>query len=142
MRMKTLLKTVIPAVVTCALSCSAVAEMVLIVHPGNDATMDSKIAERIFLGKEKKFSNGKEAIPINQVPGASSRTTFDTDVLGRNSSQVTAYWSKLVFTGQGIPPKEVGSDAEVLAIVSTNENAVGYVDSAAVTGAVKAIPLK
>jgi hypothetical protein len=75
------------------------------------------------------------------VPDSASRATFDTTTLERSSSQVAAYWSKLVFTGKGIPPKEVNNDAEVIAIVADNQNAVGYVDSSAVTGAVKAIPL-
>ena len=123
------------------MSFTASAELVLVVHPSNDAGIDVKSAQRIFLGKENKFSNGKEAIPINQAPDSPNRATFDTDALGRSSTQVAAYWSKLVFTGKGIPPKEVGNDSEVLAIVANNQNAIGYVDSASVTNAVKAIPL-
>ncbi|MDP5041401.1 MAG: phosphate ABC transporter substrate-binding protein [Paraglaciecola sp.] len=138
---KTLTTTLISAVIGCSISFYSNAEVVLIVHPSNDASIDAKTAQRIFLGKENKFSNGKEALPINQVPESASRASFDTDTLGRSSTQVAAYWSKLVFTGKGIPPKEVNSDAEVIAIVSGNQDAVGYVDSASVTGAVKAISL-
>jgi ABC-type phosphate transport system substrate-binding protein len=141
MQKRTLSTMLISAVLGCSLPYFANAELVLVVHPSNDAAIDAKTAQRIFLGKENKFSNGKEALPINQVPDSASRATFDTTTLERSSSQVAAYWSKLVFTGKGIPPKEVNNDAEVIAIVADNQNAVGYVDSSAVTGAVKAIPL-
>ena len=134
-------KGLISAVIGCSMSFVASAELVLVVHPSNDASLDAKTAQRIFLGKESKFSNGKEAIPINQAPDSANRASFDTDTLGRSSTQVAAYWSKLVFTGKGIPPKEVGNDAEVIAMVAGNQDAIGYVDSASVTSAVKAIPL-
>jgi len=141
MHKTTLAKALFGAVIGCTISFHSSAELVLIVHPSNGAVVDTKAAKRIFLGKEKKFSTGKEALPINQITASPSRASFDNDALGRSSTQVSSYWSKLVFTGKGIPPKEVDNDAAVLAIVASNENAIGYVDSASVSGAVKAIPL-
>lgn len=122
------------------LTSSALADVVMIVHPSNSSALDSKAVQRIFLGKEKKFSNGSSVNPINQADNT-TRSDFDSNVLGRSSSQVAAYWSKLVFTGKGIPPKEMGGDAEVIAAVAADPAAIGYVDSAAVSADVKAIQL-
>lgn len=119
---------------------TAFADVVVVVHPSNDSALDGKKVKRIFLGKEKKFTNGSGVTPINQTDNG-IRDNFDSTVLGRSSSQVAAYWSKLVFTGKGIPPKEVGGDAEVIAAVAADPSAIGYVDSSAVTGDVKAVPL-
>lgn len=141
MHKTTLAKALFGAVIGCTISFNSSAELVLVVHPSNDAALDTKSAARIFLGKEKKFSNGKEVLPINQITASPSRSSFDNKALGRNSTQVSSYWSKLVFTGKGIPPKEVDNDAAVISIVSNNANAIGYVDSGAVSGAVKSIPL-
>lgn len=141
MNTKNFSKTLMGAALGCSISFFSLAEVVVVVHPSNSATLDTKSVQRIFLGKEKKFADGKEAIPINQVPSTSARDSFDTNTLGRSSTQIAAYWSKLVFTGKGIPPKELDNDAAVLAIVADNPNAIGYVDSASVTGAVKAISL-
>jgi ABC-type phosphate transport system substrate-binding protein len=80
-------------------------------------------------------------LAVNLSADSTTRNTFDETVLGRNSSQVSAYWSKLVFTGKGIPPKEVNSDAEVIDLVSKNPSVIGYVDSSSLTDAVKAIKL-
>lgn len=119
----------------------AFSAIVVVVHPDNSAAISSKNVQRIFLGKEKKFADGKETLPINQVSGAGARDTFDNEVLGRSSTQISAYWSKLVFTGKGIPPKEVDSDAAVIDIVASNPNAIGYVDEAAANASVKVITL-
>ena len=122
-------------------TASTLAEVVVIVHPSNGSALSAKNVQRIFLGKEKKFANGSAASPINQAAGAAARGEFDTSVLGRSSTQVSAYWSKLVFTGKGIPPKEVADDAAMVAAVAADASAIGYVDSSAVTGDVKAVPL-
>lgn len=141
MNIKTFSKTLTGIAVGCSISFFSLAEVVVVVHPSNGASLDKKSVQRIFLGKEKKFSDGKEALPINQVTTSAARGSFDSDTLERSSTQIAAYWSKLVFTGKGIPPKELDDDAAVLAIVADNPNAIGYVDSASVSDAVKVISL-
>lgn len=120
---------------------TTLAQLVVIVHPSNNDSLDSKIVQRIFLGKEKKFPNGSECVAVNQVAETGIRQSFDKDILGRSSSQVSAYWSKLVFTGKGIPPEEVASDAEVIELVSQNPAFIGYIDRASATDSVKIVEL-
>jgi ABC-type phosphate transport system substrate-binding protein len=141
MNIKTFSKTLTGVALGCSISLFSFADVVVIVHPSNEAALNIKIVKRIFLGKEKKFSDGKEVLPVNQVPSSGARGSFDTDTLGRSSTQIAAYWSKLVFTGKGIPPEELDNDAAVLAIVADNPNAIGYVDRASVSDAVKAVSL-
>lgn len=141
MHLKTFYKFAIVTSIGYSVAFSSLAEVVLVVHPDNNSELSKQSVKRLFLGKTNKFADGKEALPINQVPSSTVRNTFDSGTLGRNSSQVSAHWSKLVFTGKGIPPKEVENDAAVIAIVADNKSAVGYVDSGAVTAAVKATPL-
>lgn len=141
MNIKTFSKTLTGIAVGCSISFFSLAEIVVVVHPSNSASLDKKSVQRIFLGKEKKFSDGKEVLPINQATTSAARGSFDSDTLERSSTQISAYWSKLVFTGKGIPPKELDDDAAVMAVVSANPNAIGYVDSASVSDAVKVISL-
>ena len=71
-----------------------------------------------------------------------SRVDFDESVLGRSTSQVTSYWSKLVFTGKGTPPKEISSETDVIELVKNNQNIIAYIDSDKVTGDVRVIATK
>ena len=123
------------------ISSAASSQVVVVVNPANDAAIDAKVVKRIFLGKEKSFSNGSAIEAINLAPSSATRGEFDEKVVGRSSSQVSAYWSKLVFTGKGVPPSELNSDADVIAAVAANPNAIGYVDASSVTDGVKAISL-
>lgn len=120
---------------------TAAAEVVVIVHPSNAASVSAKNVQRIFLGKAKKFPGGSSVTPLNQEPSSPIRADFDTEIVGRSSTQVSAYWSKLVFTGKGTPPKELANDAAVIAAVAADPSAIGYVDSSSVTGDVKALSL-
>lgn len=120
-------------------SVTTYAGVAVVVHPSNASELGSAEISRIFLGKMKSFPGGGPAVPINQAEGAGSRGTFEKAVLKKSSSQIKAYWSKLVFTGKGTPPKEVDTDSEVLALIKSNPNLIGYIDESAVTGDVKVV---
>ncbi len=128
------------AVATLVIGSAAYAGIAVIVHPsaGIDALSADDIA-RIFLGKTKKFPNGQEAIPINQNEGSPVREKFNQAILKKTPSQYKAYWSRLVFTGKGTPPKDSGTDADVKALVAANPNVIGYVDSSVVDSSVKVV---
>jgi len=115
------------------------ADTVVVIHPSNSAALDEATVKKIFLGKIKSFPGGGPAVPISRNEGSASRAEFDKNVLGKSSSQIKAYWSKLVFTGKGTPPKEVDNDEEVKTLVSSNPNIIGYLDSAQVDDSVKVI---
>jgi ABC-type phosphate transport system substrate-binding protein len=120
---------------------SVFAEFVIIVNPSNTTVLDPKIVQRIFLGKDDKFTDGSESIAVNQFASTQIRREFDQEMLGRSSSQVSAYWSKLVFTGKGVPPKEVADDTEVINLVSKNPSVIGYINKASVIDAVKVVEM-
>ena len=100
----------------------------VIVHPSNGASLDKSSISRIFLGKAKSFPGGGQAVPINLEDGSGGSNDFNDKVLNKSASQLKAYWSKLVFTGKGTPPKAVANDAEMIALISANPNMIGFVE--------------
>lgn len=50
-------------------STLAMADVVVIINPSNSASIDEEQIAKIFLGQTKTFSNGSEAIPIDQKEG-------------------------------------------------------------------------
>lgn len=115
------------------------ADIAVIVHPSNSNAMDSSEISRLFLGKSKKFPDGSVAIPLNQIETTSATGQFNSKALKKSSSQLKAYWSKLVFTGKGSPPKSVDNNVAVIDLVASNPNIIGYVDSSAITDKVKVL---
>lgn len=138
MKIKTLIGMLVLLVSTLA-SSNSFADIAIIVHPSNSASLDSDDVSRIFLGKAKSFPGGGTAVPVNQSEGSIVRTAFDDSILGKSASQLKSYWSKLVFTGKGTPPQEVGSEDEIKNLVSSNPNMIGYIDSANVDDSVKVV---
>lgn len=119
-------------------SSIAFAEVAVIVSAQNpNISLDKTDIEQIFLGKKSTFPNGDKAVPVDQAENSAVRDEFNQKALGKNASQLKAYWSRLIFTGKGTPPKESGNDADVIALVAQNPNLVGYVDSSAVDSSVK-----
>jgi hypothetical protein len=132
MKIKFLLSTIL-------FSSYCMADIAVIVHPSNSNAIDSATISRIFLGKEKSFADGAQAVPINQTESSAITEEFNTDVLNKSSSQLKAYWSKLVFTGKGSPPKDVTDDAEAIKLIAANPNMIAYIDASKVDGSVKVV---
>ena len=93
----------------------------------------------IYLGKTDKLPNGNTALPLDQVSGSAVRSNFYEKVTGKSEAQVKAAWSRLVFSGKGTPPKEIGSSAEIKKLVATTPNMMGYIEKSAVDSSVKVI---
>jgi ABC-type phosphate transport system substrate-binding protein len=119
-------------------SVSAFAEVAVIINPSNTSTIDIDAIKKIYLGKNKSFDNGTKVSPVDQN-GTAVADEFNDKVVGKSSSQINAYWSKLVFTGKGTPPGKLDSDQAVIDFVAANNDAIGYIDSAKVSDKVKVI---
>jgi ABC-type phosphate transport system substrate-binding protein len=121
-------------------SATAFAETAVIVSASNaNSAIDKATIAKIFLGKSKSFPDGSQAIPIDQNEGSAARQSFNSTVLGKSASQLKSYWSRLIFTGKGTPPKQSGNDTEVKGLVATNPNLIGYIDASAVDSSVKVV---
>lgn len=123
-----------------SLASLANAEISVIVSPSNpNGALDQATVGKIFLGKAKSFPDGTQAVPVDQDDGAAAREAFNSTVLGKSASQLKSYWSRLIFTGKGTPPKQSGNDAAVKQLVANNPNIIGYIDSSAVDDSVKVV---
>ena len=123
---------------TVVFSAVVSAEVAVIVNPANATALSDKDIERIFLGKQKRFAEGHSIKVIYGKTGAGSRVEFEQKALRKSSSQIKAYWSKLVFTGKGKPPTEL-SEADAIKFVADNRYAIAYVDASKVDASVKVL---
>jgi ABC-type phosphate transport system substrate-binding protein len=77
---------------------------------------------------------------VDQQEESEVRKQFTREIHGRQVTSVKSYWQQMIFSGRDVPPPEKASDAEVLAFVAANPNAIGYVSAAAPSApSVKAI---
>lgn len=124
----------------CLLCCSpAYADVAVIVNIQNTNTISEEEIKRIFLGKNKSFADGEATLAINLKSGDDTRVEFEQKVLDKTSTQVKAYWSKLIFTGKAKPIKELSSTSEIINFVAENPNAIAYIDAAKSNEKVKVV---
>ncbi|MFG6440707.1 hypothetical protein [Roseateles sp. LKC17W] len=123
-----------------ATGLAAQAQVVVVVNPKSAlASMTADQVSSIFLGKTTTLPSGATAAPVDQAESAAVREQFYSKVTGKQSAQVKAAWSRLVFSGKGTPPKELGNSAEVKKFVAGNADAIGYIEKSALDGSVKAV---
>ncbi len=118
---------------------AAFADVAIIVNPANNQTIDKSTIKRLFLAKMKAFPDGSEVQTAGLPADDATTLAFYKNVLGKRSSQMKSYWTKLIFTGTGEPTKEYATSAQVISVIKSNANAIGYIDAGAVTADVKVI---
>lgn len=138
--MQRLIKICVFAALLALASTPVLAGTVVIVSAKSPtAKLDKSQVSALYLGKTSNLPQGGKA-KLFDLPGSSaSRDAFYQAVTGKSASQVKSVWSRLVFSGRAVPPKELGSDAAVVQAVAADPNAIGYVDSSAVNGSVKVV---
>lgn len=90
----------------------------------------------LFLGK-RKFDSDVAIVPIDSKDGA-LRERFYLAVADMNGLRVKAYWSRIVFSGLGRPPREA-SAAEAGALLSTEPGIVTYLPASQLTANMKIV---
>lgn len=93
----------------------------------------------IFLGKLTRFPDGSEAVPIDQLEGTPARDEFYATVAGKSAAQMKAYWSRIIFTGRGQPPKAVSSSSEAKKLLVANPNTISYIEPKLVDDTLKVV---
>jgi len=95
----------------------------------------------IFLGQTPRFPNGAVATALDQPIGSAERDQFYLRVAGKTPALLKAYWSKMVFTGRGQPPRELAGSAAVRKAVADDPGLVGYIEREALDPSVRQVLL-
>ena len=120
-------------------SFNSYGEVAIIVNKDNQNELSKAQIKRIFLNKIKSFSTGASITTAGLKSDDPVTAEFYDKVLGKSASQVKAYWSKILFTGTGTPPKEFKLSSDVINMVQTDVSAIAFVDASTVTDDVKVI---
>lgn len=107
---------------------------VVIINAANDEEVkrDAKTVDKMFMKKEKRWTNGERVVPVNQSDNSDVRIAFTEDIhLGKKVKAIEAFWQKQLFSGRDAPPEKMSNDEEVIIYVASNPGAVGYVSASA-----------
>lgn len=108
-------------------SLDALADIVLVTAgDGPISRIDREEAEQLYLGRHSTLRDGTQ-VRLLDLPAGEVRDDFYRRLLGKNSIQTRAYWSRMVFTGRARPPREVADEIELRALMARDPNLIGYI---------------
>ena len=139
MQIRTQFRRAVTGLVLALAAVAARADVVVVVSAKNPCgQLTAAQVSDIFLGTTTSFPGGGQVVPVDQGDGA-VREEFYGKAVGKSSAQVKAYWSKIIFTGKGRPPKEVGDSLAVRKLVADSPGLIGYIERSAVDASVKVV---
>ena len=104
---------------------------VIVINSENPATeLTADEISRVFHKTITRWPNGQGAVPIDLPQNSTVRAAFTQSIHDKPVSAIQAYWQRQIFSARRVrrmPPVEKATDAEVLAYVAANVNAIGYV---------------
>lgn len=119
--------------------CVARAEIVVVASAKSTASnMNLEKTNHVFLGKDSAFPDNRKTHLIDLNDDA-TRTVFDMKVMDKTPRQVKSYWSRLVFIGKELPPKDANDPAALKKMLNDDLDAVGYMASSAIDATVKVL---
>ena len=120
---------------------SAVAYSDIVVVVSKDSItkeLNSKQIANIFLSRTNRFPNGEKSTPIELKAGG-IRSNFYKRISGKNPNQLAAYWTTLIFTGKGRPPKSYNDINDLIERIKIDPRTIAYLNVDQVTDAMKIV---
>lgn len=115
------------------------AEIVVVVPIDSPVVpMSEQQVSNIFLSKTNRFSNGEKAIPL-EVRNNQLRAKFYKHISNKTTTQLKSYWTTLIFTGKGKPPKSFSDKHELLDYMKSHRGSIAYILLSEVTPKMKVI---
>lgn len=132
------MKKILPTSILALIAALAMAvpanagDIVVVMGPGAAALTKDQVAN-VYLGRNNRLR------PVDLPESNALREAFYKKATDRDAPQIKALWSRLTFTGEGMPPKEVPNAAAVKRAVTADPKAIGYIEKADLDASVKVI---
>jgi ABC-type phosphate transport system substrate-binding protein len=104
--------------------------------------LDRRFVAEAFLKKRTRWDDDTAIQPVDLGQHTSERIRFSHEVLERDVASVRRYWAQQVFSGRGVPPPELSSDADVVRYVAAHPGGIGYVAQGVALAGVKIVEVE
>ncbi len=114
---------------------AAGADVLVIVHPQSPVIeMTRREVSDLYLGRSRTLGPARDyaaepAIVYEQPTDSPLRERFFRSLNGMRIPALNAYWARLRFSGEVLPPRALNDSHAVIEAVSRQREAIGYVDA-------------
>jgi ABC-type phosphate transport system substrate-binding protein len=126
--MKKILSVFMLLAAASVLAVCAQAQVIVIANPSVKADVITKNDLRgVFTGNAITLKDGSQVVPILLRDGA-AHEEFLLAYIGKDDAAYRAGWRSILFSGQGMMPKTLDSEAAVVEVVKHTAGAIGYIE--------------
>jgi ABC-type phosphate transport system substrate-binding protein len=121
------------------LACQVSADWLVVV--GTDSPIDSlseKQVADIFLSRTRYIEPVGYVTPL-EIDNEADRYDFYHRISNKTPSQVNSYWTAMIFTGKGRPPKTVSNRQQLLEELRHDPGAISFVDDSQLSPELKVV---
>lgn len=117
---------------------AAAGPVVVVSAESGIASLSQSQVRQIFNGQLRRVSG--VSIKALDLPNSNAlRELFYQQVTGKSAEQMKSYWARMIFTGRGMPPREVSSEREMGMLLGSDPGFIGYLDEARVPSGLKVV---
>ncbi len=114
-------------------------QMVVVVSKDSPVeTLENQQIANIFLTRTNRYPNGNKATPI-ELSHSQMRDIFYQEISGKSPTQLMAYWTTLIFSGKGKPPRGYGDIKSLIRRLGSNPGSISYLNLSQVTDELKIV---
>jgi TonB family protein len=103
--------------------------------------ISAKEVKSVFLQESNSLRDGTHVEPVLEKDGPVHETFLREYLTAGTDGDLQSYYRALVFSGRGSMPKQLGSDAEMVAYVARTKGAIGYVSAETSVEGVKTLTI-
>jgi ABC-type phosphate transport system substrate-binding protein len=114
--------------------------IVVVVNSGSAVdTLSQNEVVNIFLGRFRQFSSGIAAQPVDLPVSHPARADFYRLLVGKSPAEINAYWARLIFSGQTLPPIQTDRQEDAINAIQNKPGGIGYLERSKVGGRLKIV---
>jgi len=99
-------------------------EIAIVTNSQSISKIDKNEVKRLFLAKTNRVNNIQ--VDLVELKNTSYKEEFYKILTNKNTAQLRSYWTRLIFTGKGKPPKQVESQEELAHYMDNSEVIITY----------------
>ena len=122
-----------------SLSSVVMAGPVVVVSAESDVgSLSQSQVRQVFNGQLRRVA-GVAVKPLDLPNGSATRNAFYQQVTGKSAEQMKSYWARMIFTGRGMPPREVSSERELSLLIGSDPEFIGYLEETRVPAGLRVV---
>lgn len=100
--------------------------------------LDGREVADIFLAKITRLADGQRVTPL-ELRDSTFRASFYRGIAGKTLPQINSYWTALIFTGKGKPPRSIDEIDRLMELLANDPHAITYLPLDQVSKATKVL---